>query len=90
MTIATGTDGAGALFVTVADTGPGLAPEVAAKLFQPFTTTKKTGMGIGLSICRSIIESHGGELWAEPNANGGVTFSFRLPERDEAEPNNEL
>lgn len=90
MTIATGTDGSGALLVTVADTGPGLAPEVVEKLFQPFTTTKKTGMGIGLSICRSIIELHGGELWAEPNADGGVTFSFRLPERDEAEPNNRL
>lgn len=65
--------------VSVSDTGPGLAPEVAENLFRPFTTTKEHGMGIGLSICRSIIEAHGGEIWAGPHEPQGVTFSFRLP-----------
>jgi two-component system sensor kinase FixL len=65
--------------VRVRDTGPGLAPEVAARLFQPFVTTKSQGMGVGLSICRSIIEGHGGKLTAAANPEGGVTFSFTLP-----------
>jgi len=67
------------VLVTVADTGPGLSEEVAAKLFQPFVTTKDDGMGIGLSICRSIVDGHGGRLWAAPNPEGGVTFHFQLP-----------
>jgi two-component system sensor kinase FixL len=65
--------------VSVADTGPGLTPEIAATLFQPFITTKGNGLGIGLSICRSIVESHGGRLWTEPNERGGAIFHFRLP-----------
>lgn len=65
--------------VQVSDTGPGLSPEIVAKLFQPFVTTKQTGMGIGLSICRSIIDAHRGRLWMTPNDGGGVTFRFRLP-----------
>ncbi|MCE9650083.1 MAG: PAS domain S-box protein [Parvibaculum sp.] len=77
--VTTAMDGPDAVLVTVCDTGPGLSPEIAEKLFQPFMTTKETGMGIGLSICRSIIESHDGELWATPNAGDGVTFNFRLP-----------
>jgi len=72
--------------VTVIDTGPGLAPVVAANLFQPFVTTKAKGMGLGLSICRSIVDAHGGRLWATPNQDGGVTFHFTveaaLPEDD--------
>jgi two-component system sensor kinase FixL len=67
--------------VAVADTGLGLADEVAAKLFQPFVTTKKAGMGVGLTICQSIIEGHGGRIWATANETGGVTFRFRLPAR---------
>jgi two-component system sensor kinase FixL len=63
----------------VVDTGPGLAPEVEAQLFQPFVTTKRHGMGIGLSICRTIVEAHGGRLWSEPTPGGGVTFRFTLP-----------
>lgn len=66
------------LEVAVADTGPGLAPEVAAKLFQPFVTTKSSGMGVGLSISRTIIEAHGGQLSAEPNPGGGTLFRLTL------------
>jgi two-component system, LuxR family, sensor kinase FixL len=69
----------GMLQVTVADTGPGVSPEVAAQLFQPFITTKADGMGIGLSVCRTIVEAHGGRLWMEPNPDGGTLFHFTLP-----------
>jgi two-component system sensor kinase FixL len=65
--------------VTVADTGPGLLPEVSARLFQPFVSSKPQGMGIGLSISRSIIESHGGRIFAQPNRGGGTVFKFTLP-----------
>jgi two-component system sensor kinase FixL len=64
--------------IGVADTGTGIAPEVADQLFQPFTTTKAAGMGVGLSICRTIIEAHGGQIWVEPAAGGGTTFYFTL------------
>jgi two-component system sensor kinase FixL len=63
---------------TVADTGPGIAPEVASKLFQPFVTTKRQGMGVGLSISRTIIQAHGGDLWVEPNPGGGSLFRLTL------------
>ena len=62
----------------VADKGTGLSDEVAPRLFEPFITTKKDGMGVGLSICRTIIESHGGRLWAEANPGGGTVFRFTL------------
>ena len=65
--------------VGVSDTGPGLSEDVAARLFQPFVTTKEKGMGIGLTICQSIIEAHNGRIWATPNQDGGVEFRFRLP-----------
>ncbi|MBX7200074.1 MAG: PAS domain S-box protein [Rhodospirillaceae bacterium] len=65
--------------IAICDTGPGLAPEVAARLFQPFVTTKKTGMGVGLSICHSIAESHGGRIWVTVNEGPGVTFHVSLP-----------
>lgn len=64
--------------VTVADTGSGLAPEVAKHLFQPFVTTKRKGMGLGLSICRTIVEAHGGKIWVESPPGGGTTFHFTL------------
>jgi two-component system sensor kinase FixL len=67
------------LSVAVADTGPGISEDVAAQLFQPFVTTKSGGMGIGLSISRRIIESHGGQLRVERNEAGGATFTFTLP-----------
>ncbi|WP_256753685.1 PAS domain-containing sensor histidine kinase [Mesorhizobium sp. Mes31] len=71
--------------VSVIDTGTGLAPEVSAQLFQPFVTTKKQGMGVGLSICRTIVESHGGHIWAEAVPGGGTAFRFtlRIVERGE-------
>ncbi|MAB14812.1 PAS domain-containing sensor histidine kinase [Parvibaculum sp.] len=69
----------GFIRTSIADTGPGLASEVAENLFQPFITTKEKGMGIGLSICWSIVDAHGGELWAEKNEAGGTSFHFRLP-----------
>ncbi|MBX6425913.1 MAG: PAS domain S-box protein [Variibacter sp.] len=66
------------VIISVADTGPGIAPEVADQLFQPFVTTKKHGMGVGLSICRTIVEAHGGQIWVEPTPGGGATFKFTL------------
>jgi two-component system, LuxR family, sensor kinase FixL len=65
--------------VEVSDTGPGFHDDVKANLFQTFFTTKETGMGVGLSISRSIIEAHGGRMWAENNPAGGATFRFTLP-----------
>ncbi len=64
--------------VSITDTGSGLAPEVVDQLFQPFVTTKANGMGLGLSICRTIIESHGGQLYAADNPGGGTIFRFTL------------
>jgi two-component system sensor kinase FixL len=64
--------------VSVSDTGTGLAPEVAAHLFQPFVTTKRKGMGLGLSICRTIVEAHGGKIWVEDRPGGGTIFRFTL------------
>ncbi|MBY8829340.1 PAS domain-containing sensor histidine kinase [Hephaestia mangrovi] len=64
--------------VTISDSGPGLTPEVADHLFQAFTTTKRDGMGLGLSICRTIVEAHGGRIWHQPAEGGGATFNFTL------------
>ncbi len=66
----------------MSDTGPGIAPQIAAQLFQPFVTTKRQGMGVGLSISRTIIEAHGGELGLQPNPGGGAMFRFTLPSAD--------
>ena len=73
----------GAVQINVIDNGPGLSDEVKEKLFQPFVSTKKTGMGVGLSICHSIITAHGGRLWTEPNPDGGTIFSITLPVPDD-------
>ncbi len=69
----------GMIEISVADTGPGLAPEVRQRLFQPFVTTKPAGMGVGLSICRSIVEAHGGRMSARDNPGGGTVFRFTVP-----------
>lgn len=65
--------------VTVEDTGSGISDSIAEQLFQPFVTSKQTGMGIGLSICRTIVQAHGGRIWFEPGSNGGTAFHFTLP-----------
>jgi len=66
----------------VSDSGPGLAPEIAERLFEPFHSTKATGMGVGLSICRTIIEAHEGRIWADGSPLGGTSFHFTLPDAD--------
>ena len=72
----------GMIRFTVADDGPGIAPERVATLFEPFVTSKAGGMGLGLSICRTIVVSHGGQLWYEPREGGGAKFHFTVPTID--------
>jgi two-component system sensor kinase FixL len=84
--ISTRQAGRDAVEISVADTGPGLASEVADRLFQPFVTTKPAGLGIGLSICRSIVDAHGGRLFPGDNPGGGTIFHIHLPA---AEPGGE-
>jgi C4-dicarboxylate-specific signal transduction histidine kinase len=74
------------VLVAVRDSGPGLAPAAFENLFKAFYTTKRNGLGLGLSICRSIIEAHGGRLWASANSPRGAVFQFTLP----ADPHNAL
>ena len=82
--IGTGKDASGGVLVAVQDSGPGLNPESCERLFDSFYTTKPGGMGMGLSICRSIVEAHGGRIWATPNAGPGITVQFTLPINDQA------
>ncbi len=77
--ISTGKDASNAVLVAVRDSGSGLDPEGLNRLFDPFYTTKPSGMGMGLSICRSIIEAHGGRVWATANIPQGAVFEFTLP-----------
>jgi PAS domain S-box-containing protein len=85
--ISTKSDASNGVLVAVRDTGPGLDPKSVDRLFEAFYTTKPEGMGMGLAICRSIIEAHGGRLWATANEPQGSVFQFTLPpERDETVP----
>ena len=72
-------DGPGDVLIAVEDSGPGLAPETMGRLFEPFFTTKSSGVGMGLSICRSIVDAHGGRLWASPQSPRGAVFQFTVP-----------
>ena len=71
----------GQLLISVTDTGVGLPTENVDQIFNPFFTTKYKGTGLGLAIARSIVESHGGRIWATPNSGPGATFYFTLPSR---------
>ena len=79
LTIRTEPERRGFVRVNIEDSGSGISESVAAKLFQPFVTSKKSGMGIGLSICRTIVEAHGGRIWFEPAPDSGTIFHFTLP-----------
>jgi C4-dicarboxylate-specific signal transduction histidine kinase len=83
--ILTGMNGSDQVLVAVSDTGPGLAPAIKEKLFQAFQTTKPNGLGLGLSICRSIVESRGGQMRARANAPRGAVLEFTLPVHSEIE-----
>ena len=77
--IASRSETSGAVLVAVKDAGTGLSPEDAERVFEPFYTTKAEGLGMGLAIYRSIIEAHGGRLWASANEPRGAVFQFTLP-----------
>jgi C4-dicarboxylate-specific signal transduction histidine kinase len=77
--ISTGEAESGSVLVAVSDSGPGLSPASVTRIFEAFYTIKASGLGIGLSICRSIVEAHGGRLWATPNEPRGAIFCMTLP-----------
>jgi signal transduction histidine kinase len=79
VTIQIAPEKAGWVSASVCDTGAGIAPSVANRLFEPFVTTKSNGMGLGLLVTRSIVDNHGGKIWAAPNPDRGTTFTFTLP-----------
>jgi C4-dicarboxylate-specific signal transduction histidine kinase len=86
VTVKTAKEADGRVSLSVSDNGPGIEPEIAKHLFEPFFTTKPEGLGLGLSICRSIIEAHGGSLSADSNLEKGATFRFHLPAGSAAKP----
>jgi C4-dicarboxylate-specific signal transduction histidine kinase len=79
LTIRTAADGAGFVLISVCDAGPGIAAGNLEQVFEPFFTSKEDGMGLGLSVCRTIVSAHGGKLWAEHNRDRGATFQLLLP-----------
>jgi signal transduction histidine kinase len=84
LVIRTALSSEGKVELSVKDSGPGVAADVRKKLFQPFVTTKSSGMGVGLSICRGIVEAHGGQMWLAESPDGGADFHFTLPVAGEA------
>ena len=77
--------------ISVEDTGEGISEAIAPQLFEPFVTSKQTGMGIGLSICRTIVEAHGGRIWCEPGRDRGTIFHFTLPSaQDQGDQENDF
>ncbi len=84
LAVRAGKNGGGLVQVSVADRGCGISPEEFPRLFEPFFTTKSKGLGLGLAVCRSIVEAHEGRLWAENDPGGGATFHFTLPAAGEA------
>jgi C4-dicarboxylate-specific signal transduction histidine kinase len=79
LSILTEHNGSGLVQVSIADGGTGIAPGLLERVFDPFFTTKRSGLGVGLPLCRSIIVAHGGRLWASNNLKGGATFHFTIP-----------
>jgi two-component system, LuxR family, sensor kinase FixL len=79
LTLATVRDGEAGVQVSVVDRGPGIAADELERVFTPFFTTKEHGLGLGLPICRSIVATHGGRLWASNNEGRGATFHLMLP-----------
>jgi two-component system sensor kinase FixL len=84
LVISSGPAPGGLIEISVADTGSGISPEISGQLFQPFVTTKRHGMGVGLSISKTIIEAHGGRMWADANPGGGTIFHLTLKPATEA------
>src|SRR5262249_51531661 len=77
--VRSGIDERGYVQISIEDTGAGIDPSKTSEIFKPFFTTKEHGMGMGLSICRSIVENHGGRIWVSPAANRGTVLQFELP-----------
>jgi signal transduction histidine kinase len=90
LTVKSQRDESGRVLVSVSDTGVGLPAEKADQIFNAFFTTKPQGSGMGLAISRSIVESHGGRLWATPNDGRGASFHFTLPKCEKEEPHARL
>ena len=88
LVIRTERDGSDSVCLSVQDSGVGIGPEETERLFEAFYTTRSTGMGIGLSVSRSIVENHDGRLWAKPNDGPGATFAFSIPRRQQSEKDN--
>ena len=80
ITISTSPENSTGTIISISDSGRGISPDKLNEIFEPFHTTKPKGLGMGLAICKSIIEDHGGKIWADNNPNGGAMFSFFLPE----------